>query len=512
MKFDIKDLGLIGVMADQEGYELPPNGLTTAHNVRCEKGWIQRVAGYAPVFSATAVVPYFITPYSTTTTDYIVHCGLAAVYVDDGGARTDITGTAPTGTAANKWTGGAHHGLLVLNNEVDQPMYWTGDTGANLATLPGWNSAWRCKALRPFKDYLLAINVTKSGTNYPHMVKWSHVSDPGTIPTSWDETDASKDAGEQDLAETPDPLVDGLPLGDQFIVYGARSAYSMQFIEQPYIWRFQRLPGDHGLIGPNCVAQTPLGHVCLTQGDVILHSGGFPRSIVDARMRRWLFDQLNSTSWSACWVAHNPHHSEVWIGIPASGEAYCTKALVWSYASDTFSTRDLPNVTHAAPGVVSYTTSSISWSAISGTWETITGTWADYESFSPRETRLFFAGAGSKIYVADESNQADGVDFTSTVERTGIDLGAPEVRKLATAIWPRIDADTGVALAIQVGASENAETSPTWAAAQTFTVGTTNKIDALSAGRYLSYRIEGSTASAWRVRSLSVEYRTLGMF
>ena len=112
----------------------------------------------------------------------------------------------------------------------------------------------------------IALNITKTATNYPHMVKWSDAAVPGAIPASWDETSVTGDAGELDIAETSDVIVDGLPLGDAFIIYKERSAYSMTFIGQPSVFRFQRLPNCDGMLARGCAAMTPLGHVVLTSG------------------------------------------------------------------------------------------------------------------------------------------------------------------------------------------------------------------------------------------------------
>ncbi|MDO6575225.1 hypothetical protein, partial [Staphylococcus pasteuri_A] len=65
---------------------------------------------------------------------------------------------------------------------------------------------------------------------------------------SWDETDVTIDAGEVDVAETPDYLVDALQLGDTLILYKQRSAYVMRLIGQPYIFQVQKLPGDAGML------------------------------------------------------------------------------------------------------------------------------------------------------------------------------------------------------------------------------------------------------------------------
>ena len=121
-------------------------------------------------------------------------------------------------------------------------MFWNGDTATNLATLTGWGATWKVVSVRPFKNFLIALGITKGASVYPHMVKWSHTAVAGTIPASWDEADPALDAGEQDIAETPDLLVDCLQLGDVNIVYKERSMYSMSHVGAPYIFRFQRLP------------------------------------------------------------------------------------------------------------------------------------------------------------------------------------------------------------------------------------------------------------------------------
>ena len=97
----------------------------------------------------------------------------------------------------------------------------------------GWSSTWTAKILAPFKDYLLAFDVTKNGTHYPHMMKWAPLRS-GAIPHSWDSTD---DTGrwEVDIAETPDLMVDALPLGDALIVYKERSMYAVRYVGYPAI-------------------------------------------------------------------------------------------------------------------------------------------------------------------------------------------------------------------------------------------------------------------------------------
>ncbi|MDE2100267.1 MAG: hypothetical protein KGL39_23655, partial [Patescibacteria group bacterium] len=305
--------GQYGVIQDVPPQELPVNAWTSAQNMTFRDGSAERVRGHTAAFTTPAVTPYYLQGYQSTIYKYWVHCGLNKIYVDDGTTRTDITqASAPTGNVDDRWTGGALNGVLILNNGVNSPVYWLGNVATPAQTLTGWNAAWTCQSLRPLRNYGVALNVTKSGANYPNMVKWSAAAVPGAVPSSWDETDATKDAGEQDLSGS-DPLVDMMPLSDNGILYKERSMFSMRYIGTPYVWQFQRLPGDIGLLATGCVTNTPRGHVFLSQGDVMLFDGTNLKSIVNARLRRWLFNNIDSTNYKRAFLTTNPSKNEVWL-------------------------------------------------------------------------------------------------------------------------------------------------------------------------------------------------------
>ena len=317
-RYTVSDCGK-GTNSDQSSEELGDGVWSTSSNMRFENGYAARFRGMTASFTTPLVIPYFCAPYATTTKRFIVYAGLAAIYADDGTAQTDVTGTAPTGTAADRWTGGALNGVMVLNNGVDKPMFWGGDTALNFATLTNWPATYLATSIRPFKNYLIALGINKAGTKYPHMVKWSDIAVPGAIPTSWDETNAALDAGEQDLAETSDIFVDSLPLGDVLILYKERSMYSMTYVGAPYIWRFQRLPGDVGMLAPGCATATPVGHVVMAAGDVFVHAGQGPTSIANGVVRKLIFDNIDSTYYKHSFVCQNPQKNEVWICYPGAG-------------------------------------------------------------------------------------------------------------------------------------------------------------------------------------------------
>jgi hypothetical protein len=54
--------------------------------------------------------------------------------------------------------------------------------------------------------------------------------------------------------------------------------------------------------------------------------------------------------------------------------------------------------------------------------------------------------------------------------------------------------------------------SPTWATAQTYTVGTSVKIDSFASGRYLALRLSSVGGGVWRLRGLELDVVMQGGF
>lgn len=494
--------GSAGIIADEVAQELPDGAWTAGDNVRFSNGYAQRIGGHREVLTDPDAAVYHVTNYRAALGDFWISATLAKIFADDGTTQTEITGSAFTGAATDVFTSCVLGGVLYLNNQKDEPRYWGGDTGDNVATLTGWDSTWRCKALRAFKANVLALNVTKGSDKYPSMVKWSDSTEPGAVPLSWDEADATGDARELDLAETSDKIIDGMALGDVFVVYKDRSMWGLQATGGNDVFRYFRLPGDHGALSQNCIAAYPGGHVVLTPSDVITHNGAGAQSIIDGRMRRWLFSRLDGANLSACFLAHHPARSEVWICIPTGEGAYCSLALIWNYAGNTFGVRELPTVTSGSFGPVALTESD-QWDDDTDTWDSDTTTWNQLD-VSAADNRLILGSTASRLYLMDQSSSFNGTAFTSRLERSGMALGRPSKVKLLKGVIPRVDAPTGTVLSIQAGASMDAEMSPQWQPAVAYTVGSTYRADLFAQGRFLALRVSGA-AGSWRLKSLDLD-------
>ncbi|WP_343735339.1 hypothetical protein [Acidovorax sp.] len=432
---------------------------------------------------------------------------------------TTVGGLVVLGAAANnytggrddRWSGGTLGGVLVMNNGVDVPQYLQPGL-MKLRPMQGWNSLWRCAFMVPYKQYLMAFDVTKDigkadGRN-PHMMKWSTSAIPGALPTSWDSTDPKLDAGEVDIAETPDLLVDALQLGDALIVYKERSMYAVRFVGQPFIFQIQRIPGESGMLTRGCGAITPMGHVVLTGGDVVVNNGQGVESIADGWVRKYIFDNIDSTNYKRAFVTTNPERNEVLICFPTPGDSDCTKAAVWNWKSKTWGLRDLASIKYGAVGQID-NFALTTWAADSDAWDLDASTWNEDE-YSPNESRLLMVGP-EKIVIFDVSNSDDAsTPLPGVLERTGMFLDDAQAMKLLKSLQMRIDATAGAVVTVNFGYQMVPDSATVWGADMTYIVGTDLKVDGFAQGRYLAIRISCSTP--WRLRAVDLDVVKTGSF
>lgn len=512
----IGEVGAIGVNQDLSAHELPPNAWTDAQNIRFLDGYAYQFLGHGEVYSSPSLKPQHVMPCNVAGARYWIYAtaGKTFCVTISGGVavHTDITHLTPRTGVVNQWTSTLLSGIPILNSgdTTNVPMSWDLNLSNKFVNLANWPANTYCKSLRSFRNYLVALNVTKSGTNYPFMVKWSHPADPGSVPVSWDPADATKDAGETDLAEGYDPIIDGMQLRDSFMIYKEASCWRMDFVGGVYVFRFSKVLGTSGALNRNCIVEVDGFHVVLTGSDVIMHDGQQAISILDKATRRYLFQNIDVNGSGLCFVFKNPFFNEVYICYPAIGASSCTKAMVFNYKDKTVSFREMPNVNHAAFGPADNGLTG-NWAQDAAPWGSDLTAW-DGPDFVPSTARAIMASDNTKLYMMDASASFDGVIPSAYLERRGLSLGAPEQIKLVRGIRPRIVGNVGETVNIKIGASNDPFADPTWGPTMAHTIGSTVANDCLVSGRYIAVRLETGTAYQFRLDSYDLDVENGGMW
>lgn len=518
----INDLASMGLIKDIPAYQLPPEAFTEALNGRFKQDGWERLPGFTQVFGTLSGAPYFVLPLKTPAGEvWWIYCSLTAAFLYNGSTHDDITravGGAYNATGAENFNATFLGGIPIINNGADDPQFLADySAGTNLADLTNWPANSTAKVFRAFGPTLVAVNNNDNGTNYPHLVRWSHPADPGSVPSSWDYTDDTIDAGRTDLPDTESgPLLNALMLRNQMVLYKEAATWLMRRIGGQFIFSFDPFLVTSGLLNQRCVSLTGDGkyHFVVTQDDIIIHDGNQAQSIVDKRMRRTIFNQLSTQTYGKAFVFANPFEQEMWFAYPEAGNTAPTRALVWSYGA-------------GPQGGVLFESEFTAQCAATGdleeagsTWDSLTNTWdAASSPWSTSDRRKVVIGdpVTSKLYEFDDGTTRDGAAFTATLAREFLAVigrrrsGEPIVdftkRKLVTRIWPKIE---GGPINIRVGVTDTVLGSITWSATQSFNPATQLYCDFSANGQ--TFAVEFSGNVAFKVKGYTVEVFIVGRF
>lgn len=518
MLVPVENLAEFGVIRDVPDYLLPPNAWTDARNVRFRDGHGLRMGGSRAVLDPPQVTPYWLL-YATSAAKaaHWIYAGLNSVWTFTSGGHFDITRAAGAYTATQDglWNGGMFQGLVVLNNGEDVPQLWGPiGSGTQLVNLTNWPGTDRCRVLRPFKNFLFALDMTVSGNRFPHRLKISHPASPGAVPSSWDETDPALDVTMRDIADDEsDGLVDAVPLGGIMVVYKQRTTHYAQFRGGQDKWLTDRLFQDSGLLGDHCAVAFDEGrrHFAMTGEDIIVHDGRTRNSVIDKRLRRWLLSNMDVSTYHRSFSVAYPSEGECWFCFPTAGSAWPNLALVWNSKDGSVTFRELDQAAFIASGQIPQETAD-SWDADLESWDTDVTTW-DVLAHQPFVRRLLQAKPTTpKLLHLEAGATFDGVTYSGTLERTGLDLLGidrqgkivrnKERRRLLSGMWVYA---SGAPFDTQVAIQTDVDGVLTWQTAQTFVPGVDEKIDFSYETRLFGVRFIFSGATEIRRYAMDIE-------
>lgn len=497
----------VGVMSDPNPTDVPLEAWNDVVNVRFKDGKITKAQGHDQIFPDPLDRTLFLMPYLSGNTPYWISASGSSIHRTSGTSWQNVSRAAGPYAASveSPWSGGFLNQVAVLNNPNNPPQSLRPNDTV-FQDLPNWPANTRAKVVRPFKNYLVALNITRNSVEQNTTVKWSSPADPGEVPFTWDVNDATNDAGESFLADTAGAIVDGKKLKDSFIIYKEDSVYAMRYIGGIYVFQFQQLFDDVGMLSRNCAAEFDGKHFVVGQGDVYVHNGVQKSSVIDGKMKRYLFSAIKNTGIANVFVVPDYNSTEMWVCFQGNSSGASTgtadTALIWNWKENTWTIRQLPNVICGTYGIVDPKTSD-AWDADTTFWDQDTSPWGS-ASYNPSKTQLVFGSyTNNKIYSIGDVSEFAGQTFKSRLEKTSINFGDDLGVKFVSSITPHFNG-SGTAK-VYIGSSMLHDAPTEWFGPYSYEIGKDFKVDCRVSGRYIGVRFELESIGAWNMNGYTIE-------
>jgi hypothetical protein len=443
----------------------------------------------------------------------------AFAYTNRTRAAWAALGTVPR---RNIWTGGLINGQVVVNcGFTHYPESWDPTAApATTVQLAGWN-AWevaiggaiRCRALRPYKYHLIAMNMTRNAVRFPTQVCWSSAAAYG-LPTAWLPA-AGNDAGDVSLADTHGEVVDGARLGESFFLYKESACYRMTYVGGSQVMQIDKVSDTVGAMSQNCIVDIGGAHAVLTRGDVVLISeSGEVKSIAAGSVQRYLFEQTGQNNQNVGFITYNPSRRHLWVFGP--GSLLDTAGLAHVYDVDT-----------GRWGFVEMNFTGNSYgptcAGIGPAGEQTTG----QDTVAYRAVIGFGAGLGAGPPDTMEDrwlslNDVDAIppDLVTVSGEHGlryqqIDFGEPDRRKLLKGFRPLMDGFAGEVVNVYLTTHQSRTDAGVNTGPFSFVFGTDDRVDLLSEGVSWDLLVSFTPTNLneqFNFRGFELEYEIQGRF
>lgn len=497
----------IGLAPDRPDWHLPPGAFSDSRNVRYREGGTEKIRGYAQVWGDLSTTALYADWISDGTNIFWVYGDEGTVYATDGVSHNSISSISYSADSAFVYTGGAYNGFYVITDGALAPQFWDPGLGNNLQPLTNWPASTIAEVIRPYRQFLVALRVTETGTYNPRLIRWSDRANPGSVPSSWDHTDPTNLAGRTELGQSADLLVDCLPLRDANIVYKEQNTWAMEFIGAPDVFSFRQLFNQVGLLSENCVKAFRGMHFVVTDHDIILHDGAQAQSLLENTFRSWLFARIDSDNYKKSFVVADYLNREMIFAFPEQGQSFCTLALVWNWQSGKFYPRDFGSpIAFAAAGIMP-SESPTTIDALVGTFDEQIQEFDEINYTSGQQRAVFFDSSATAAYRNGEGGDFAGTPMQVYWERSNVPLTKDiNLRKRVLRVYPKVLGTSGDTLDVYVGTRTSIESTVQYSGPYVFTIGTDYKVDVRVSSRVVDVRFEYSGDNDVRLIGYDVEF------
>lgn len=532
----VRELAKYGIVTDMDPYDLPKEAWSGGVNVRFRNGKVSRAPVFRNVGNISADPRFMFAANPISGLDFIfINYKTGELKRWSSGAETDYSITGFTPSAAEVTHTATSLGGVVYSNREDRVPWSFGPADVRFQALANWTSTWRAKLLRTCGGALVALNVTKAGVTAPTMVKTSSIPTSGVVPASWDQTLPNTLATENILADMSGPILDATKFGNALAIYGLNETWLMTPDGSQQVYNYRQLPFKKGAINANCSIQIDGKHLVFGPDDIWTHDGYSETSLCNGVVRDFIFQNLNLSKASRCFVTHNVKLKEVHfcyvsadrlVSFPAQTEG-ANRQAVYNYgnARPTWTFDDLP-MAFAADNTNLDTT--LTYATVTETYDTIGGSYADQDDGIKRT--LCYAGSTwapnnltARLYAFDlfgaGSSVVYPVDVNATMplqlEKEGIDLDGLALDlngyKTVSSIYPQARLDVGAQpLVFTFGSCDYFGGPIIYDTSQTYDGQLNYKLDYRTAGRALGMKIAYADYAAFTMTGIDFDIEETG--
>jgi hypothetical protein len=260
------------------------------------------------------------------------------------------------------------------------------------------NSPEDCSALMVTEErFLFAFGADGN----PRKIAWSDREDN----TTWTPS-ATNEAGDIEI-QTNGTILRGLRTRGQALILTDQDAHTASYQGPPFVYGFERVGTSCGLIAPNAAVAIDIGVIWMGERSFFVYSGGAVQEL-PSEVSDYVFSDFNSDQRSKVHAIVNSRWSEVWWFYPSGSSTECDRYVAYDYAQNVWSTGNLSRTAGVDRGVFRHPM----WIAADGIlYEHEVG--YNYSGASPFcESGPIALGAGDEVmsvreFIPDERNLGD---------------------------------------------------------------------------------------------------------
>ena len=217
-------------------------------------------------------------------------------------------------------------------------------TGTRAAVISGAPTTANAVLVSEQDRHLIAFGAHDGSLNQPMLIRWSDQEDYTTWTASATNTAGSK------LLRGGSEILAAIPTQGEILVLTDNNAHTMQFVGGNFVYAFQEIAQNCGIIGPQAGISVDGRIFYMGQSDFYLYDGRVRTLPCD--VHEFVYRDIEINQRAKCHAGHNPDFDEVWWFFPSDGELEPDKYVIYDYAQNIWSCGSMARTTWVSAGHV----------------------------------------------------------------------------------------------------------------------------------------------------------------